>query len=68
MKNNQTSPADDVEPVVVETRLLPASEWKDRDEPPVYKGPPPKRLTEYSVRIHDQYVQLQTAPLPITSV
>jgi menaquinol-cytochrome c reductase iron-sulfur subunit len=34
----------------------------------VAAGPPPKRLTEYSVRIHNQYVQLQTAPLPITSV
>lgn len=34
----------------------------------VAAGPPPKRLTEYKVRVHNSEVQLQTAPLPITSV
>ena len=33
----------------------------------VAAGPPPQRLTEYRVRVHNNEVQLQTAPLPITS-
>jgi menaquinol-cytochrome c reductase iron-sulfur subunit len=34
----------------------------------VAAGPPPRRLTEYKVRVRNNEVQLQTAPLPITSV
>jgi menaquinol-cytochrome c reductase iron-sulfur subunit len=34
----------------------------------VAAGPPPRPLTEYKVRIRNNEVQLQTAPLPITSV
>jgi menaquinol-cytochrome c reductase iron-sulfur subunit len=33
----------------------------------VAAGPPPRRLTEYKVRINNQQVQLETAPLPITN-
>jgi menaquinol-cytochrome c reductase iron-sulfur subunit len=34
----------------------------------VAAGPPPRRLTEYKVRISNRQVQLETAPLPITNV
>ncbi|HEV2352768.1 MAG TPA: Rieske 2Fe-2S domain-containing protein [Puia sp.] len=34
----------------------------------VAAGPPPRGLTEYKVRVRNDEVQLQTAPLPITSV
>lgn len=34
----------------------------------VAAGPPPRRLTEYEVRIRNNEVMLKTAPLPITSV
>jgi menaquinol-cytochrome c reductase iron-sulfur subunit len=34
----------------------------------VAAGPPPRRLTEYKIRIVKNEVQLQTAPLPLTSV
>ena len=34
----------------------------------VAAGPPPRRLTEYKIRIMKNEVQLQTAPLPITPV
>ncbi|HXD77901.1 MAG TPA: Rieske (2Fe-2S) protein, partial [Puia sp.] len=34
----------------------------------VAAGPPPKRLTEYKVRVRNGVVELQTAPLPITSI
>lgn len=34
----------------------------------VAAGPPPRPLTEYKIRIKKNEVQLQTAPLPITSV
>lgn len=34
----------------------------------VAAGPPPRPLSEYKVRVRNNQVQLQTAPLPITSV
>jgi len=34
----------------------------------VAAGPPPKRLPEYKVRINNQEIQLETAPLPITNI
>lgn len=34
----------------------------------VAAGPPPKALTQYQVRIYKDVVQLQTAPLPITTL
>lgn len=34
----------------------------------VAAGPPPRRLTEYNVRIVKDEVQLETAPLPITGL
>ncbi len=34
----------------------------------VAAGPPPKSLTQYRVRIYKDMVQVQTAPLPITTL
>ena len=34
----------------------------------VAAGPPPRRLTQYEVRVYNNNVLLKTAPLPITSV
>jgi menaquinol-cytochrome c reductase iron-sulfur subunit len=34
----------------------------------VAAGPPPKALTEYRVRVYKDQVQVQTAPLPITTI
>ncbi|HVS96532.1 MAG TPA: Rieske (2Fe-2S) protein [Puia sp.] len=34
----------------------------------VAAGPPPRRLPEYKVRVRNNEIQLETAPLPITSI
>jgi|SRR6185437_2618856 len=34
----------------------------------VAAGPPPRPLPEYKVRVHNNEIQLETAPLPITGV
>ncbi len=34
----------------------------------VAAGPPPKRLTQYKIRIYKDEVQIETAPLPLTKI
>lgn len=34
----------------------------------VAAGPPPKPLTKYEIRVHNDQVQIKTAPIPLTTI